>query len=98
MIDWIAVLFNALWVIGLSLALSIFSIAYYQSQQQKVPLSTLLGARWASIGLDGAGLLFCVGLVGSRQVLWQQVIWALLAAYFGWNIWLSWTGTVNGKN
>ena len=82
MIDWYGVLANSLWIIGLSLLLAVWSMAYYESQLSGRRISVVwasLGYRWAiTMGM----VLFCTGLAATDDRLWAQLLWALLGLAF----------------
>jgi hypothetical protein len=83
-IDWFGVFYNALWILGLAVALAAVSYADWRRRlsQPRLTLRQALSqpafqAAW-SLGL----LLFCAGLALSRGPWWQTVAWAALALAF----------------
>ncbi|MFZ2489162.1 MAG: hypothetical protein WAZ19_13700 [Anaerolineae bacterium] len=84
MIDWLGVFNNALWIVGLAVALA--AVSYADWQRHVSPVKRSLREALAlpsfqivwSLGL----LLFCVGLALTSHVWWQMVLWALLALAF----------------
>jgi hypothetical protein len=92
-IDWFGVFSNALWIVGLAVALAAVSYADWQRRlsQPRLSLRQALGqpsfqAAW-SLGL----LLFCAGLALTGGAWWQTAAWAALALaflYLGGSAWL----------
>jgi hypothetical protein len=80
MIDWLFLITNALWIVGLALALAVFSYGVWQNSDEKVPLGTFFGQAGPKLVLLGAGILFSVGLALNVSVPWQKAGWAFLAA------------------
>lgn len=83
-IDWFGVFRNALWILGLAIALASVSYADWRRRLYQPPmgLRSALGqpsfqAAW-SLGL----LLFCAGLALSDGPWWQTLAWAALALAF----------------
>ena len=89
MIDWIMVGSNALWILGLAIALSAFSYASWESWTAHASFRQTLDKPSFQAVLNLAGLLFCLGLAATSPVLWQAAIWLLLAALFLWQAWTS---------
>ena len=89
MIDWIMVGSNTLWILGLAIALAALSYASWQSWATHEPFRQTLSRPSFQAVLNLAGLLFCLGLAATSSVLWQAVIWLLLAALFLWRTWTS---------
>ena len=83
MIDWALVGFSALWVLGLAIALSALSFAYYRADTEGRRIRQVLSAREYQTTIDGGLTLVCLGLVGSSRTAWERVVWSLLAIAFG---------------
>lgn len=82
MIDWFSVLVNSLWIIGLALALSTVSYASWQA-------SLIRQKTWNKFKEPGylacfsiAAVLFCAGLAGTADTLWETILWAVLGLLF----------------
>ncbi len=97
MIDWPYVGWSALWILGLSVELSVISIAYYRSSEQSLKLRQVLGERGFRTSLDLGMVFFCLGLCGLAAAWWQRGLWGLLCAGFIVNLWLDSRKKV-GKN
>jgi hypothetical protein len=91
MLNWTALALNASWITGLALLLATFSYARWgvaQSMREKVSHETLSydtlseerrfllkpGLFWYLAGY----LLLGIGLVGTAETLWRQILTALL--------------------
>ncbi len=90
MIDWLRLSFNALWIAGLTLMLTVLSYAGWLAQLQEVGVRQRLARPAFQAGLDlGLGLvslgLFCLG----RGWL-EHLLWALLTLFFLWQAWGLW--------
>ena len=73
---------NACWIFGCALALTTISyISWYASLQRKK-----MREYWQNfiiqISLDIGGVLFAIGLAGTTQILWQRILWVILALGF----------------
>jgi len=86
MIDWVYVGWSALWIVGLSLELTVISIAYYHSGENHQKLGQVLGDRGYQLGVDLGMVLFCLGLAALAGVLWQRLAWGVLCAGFAVNL------------
>ena len=79
MINWQSVIFNSFWIFGLATLLAAFSYSYWLAEQEGHRLRRKLGgisfqrALWLSLALIG------IGLAGTSQLIWETVIWAVLA-------------------
>lgn len=84
MIDWLGVFRNALWILGLALALAAFSYAdwWRRVQVPKQSLGKALEGPWfrAVLGLGLA--LFCAGLALGGGPWWVVVLWTGLGLLF----------------
>lgn len=79
MIDWYNLVGNSLWIVSLSLALSIVSIAVWEAAAEGKKLRDLLSTNRRLSVLTTAGILFCGGMVALADVLWERVVWLLIA-------------------
>ncbi len=84
LIDWAGVARNALWIVGLSLALAAFSLASWQARTSHGSLRTALtGAAFQAPFCLGL-LLFSAAMAWGAGVLWERAAWIILAAAFAW--------------
>jgi O-antigen/teichoic acid export membrane protein len=82
MIDWAGLAHNALWVLGLAVALAVLTIAYDESRRFRQRLRDRLAAPGFQTGLNVGLTLVCLGLLFSARAWWERVLWALLTASF----------------
>ncbi|MCK5642637.1 MAG: hypothetical protein KAJ19_17650 [Gammaproteobacteria bacterium] len=82
LIDWRMVGFSSLWILGLSIILTVLGFADYHAKTRKRRFREELRGveyqRLINIGLA----LFCLGLLGSSSTWWEKVLWGLLALSF----------------
>ncbi len=90
MIDWASLVFNALWVLGAAVILSVLSYASYEARRRGERLRTRLAVpgfqAWLSVGL--ALISLGLALIGPRW--WERVLWGLLCASSVWQLWAAW--------
>lgn len=76
-INWVSVLSNSFWIIGLASLLAAFSYHYWLASQEKRRLREQLNSPgylrlfWASLVLTG------IGLAGTSQKIWEMIIWII---------------------
>lgn len=80
--DWWNLLFNALWVAALALALAAVSAAGWRASVQKTRLNDELARPGAGRTLMISGVLFCAGLALTSASWWERLAWGLFAGYF----------------
>ncbi len=90
LIDWRLVGSSALWITGLAVILAAFSFADYAASQQRRRTRDVLRSGGYPAAITGGLALFCLGLFGSAHTWWQQLLWAALAATFGYQAWAAW--------
>ncbi len=86
MIDWPNLFFNTLWILALAIGLAVFSYASWQASEQRTVLHRQLMQPGGQFFLLLAGLLFCTGLAGTSDRLWETALWGLLAVFFLWRL------------
>ena len=82
MIDWYNLLMNSLWILACALALATLSFASWQASVTREKFRKQLSQPGFQISFNIAGLLFCIGLAGTSEIIWQRVLWVLLAVGF----------------
>jgi len=82
MIDWISLLVNSLWIIGLALALSTLSYASWQASITRQKTWHKLKEPGYLISFSIAAVLFCAGLAGTSDTTWETILWAVLGLLF----------------
>ena len=82
LIDWRMVGFSSLWILGLSIILTVLGfVDYHAKTRQRRFREELRGSgyqRFINIGL----VLFCLGLLGSSSTWWEKILRGLLALSF----------------
>lgn len=86
MINWQSVLFNSLWIVGLALLLAGFSYSYWAARDGKRPLSHQLASVEFLAPFWAGMLLFCAGLAGTSERVWEIILWGLLALFSIFNL------------
>jgi hypothetical protein len=87
MIDWYSVGFGALWILGLGLVTTALSFANYLVSQQKRRFKQALAMPSCRIMIDLGLVFFCLGWAGSVSVVWERLLWAVLALIFAVQAW-----------
>jgi uncharacterized membrane protein YgdD (TMEM256/DUF423 family) len=94
MIDWYGLFYNALWILGMAVALGAFAMASFQTRVQGVRLRQVLGASSFLLPFGAGMCLFCGGVLLSSHTLWERVLWGLLAVLFAGQVFWMWRGRV----
>ena len=80
MIDWLNVLYNALWILGLAALLANLSLAHWRAGQQKKSLRQSLSKPSFRLTAAASILLFALGLMLAVEPWWYKIGWAGLMA------------------
>ncbi len=83
MIDWWGVFANALWLVGLAVALAALSMATFRAGQAGHTLRAELAPPAFQVPLLAGLLLFCLGLLLASQSWAERLVWAALALLCG---------------
>lgn len=86
LIDWAGVARNALWILGLSVALAAWSYASWQAGVRRIGLRKALGRASFQASFNLGLLLFSIGLAWSAVRAWERIAWIALALAFTWQI------------
>ena len=82
LIDWRGVGFATLWIVGLSIELSVLGFVDFHAKEGGERRRDLLRKPvyqlWVNVGL----VLFCLGILGSSRTWWESVLWVVLAGAF----------------
>jgi len=89
MIDVWAVAANALWVLGLALALAALSWAHWVTTRDEIGMHQALEEAGVRRVLDLGLLLFCAGMAAISRRPWERGLWVLLALAWAVQIALS---------
>lgn len=92
MSDWTQLVGNAVWIVGVALALAVVSYAGWQASLRRQSLSAMLGLRTYALLLDLAGILLSSGLLITSQKLLEKGVWALVGVGFLIQAWLTFRG------
>ena len=88
MIDSITLIVNALWVLGLSLALAALSLASFRAAEAGDGLAAQIQKPGSMLAIATGLALFCLGRsLISIHTWWQALLWLLLAVFFTLVIW-----------
>jgi hypothetical protein len=87
MIDWVYVARNALWILGLSIALAALSYAGWWAAENdgagpRVRWRALWGLPVLTRPFAAGMTLFCASLAWGSTRWWETVLWALLGLAF----------------
>jgi len=76
--DWLSVITNLFWILGLAILLAAWSYAYYEAHSSEQSLRELLTiSRYSAVITIGLAL-FCIGLAATDNRLWAQILWIIL--------------------
>lgn len=82
MIDWFNLAANALWILSCTIALATLSHASWTASVRHEKLYKILSLPNYQTSINLAGILFCLGLAGTSQQLWQSLLWLILMVLF----------------
>ena len=82
MIDWYNLVMNTFWILGCAVALAALSYASWTASATGEKFRVCLGQSNIQMILNLAGIFFCVGLAGTSDVVWQQILWVILGVGF----------------
>ncbi len=90
LIDWPGVARNALWILGLSIALAAWSHIRWWAALRQLKVRRVL--EWPRFQAPfSAGLtLFCISLAWSATRWWERGLWILLGIAFAWQLAAGW--------
>ena len=88
MVDWIYVVKNTLWVIGLSLVLATFSLALYTASDQHKKLNEVLKLIGYNNALYLGMILSSIGICALAGIWWERLVWGVLALTSIISLWI----------
>jgi hypothetical protein len=97
MVDWLGVVTNGLWVLGLAGMLATLSYLDYYARIRGQPVRQVLNAPMFVRPFSWAAVVFCLGVAASGGSWWQRAAWAVLAVLFGVQAWQSRKPADRGK-
>lgn len=86
MIDWPGVARNALWILGLSIALAGWSYTVWWARMSQHGLRRALDRTAFQVPFNIGLLLFSVSLAWGATALWERLVWIALAIAFAWQV------------
>jgi hypothetical protein len=84
--DFWQILFNFLWIFGLSLLLAVWSISYYEAMSINMPVPERMRTASHDLAITIGLLLICAGLTGSDSRWWARLIWIIV----GFTVFITW--------
>ncbi|MGC9356805.1 MAG: hypothetical protein ACP5GX_03015 [Anaerolineae bacterium] len=94
MIDGWGVLSNALWIVGLSILLASWSMAYYKSRRSEQRVGEIFRREDYAWATTVGFVLFCAGLAATESRIWARVLWVVLSiAFLGERVYAWWQGS-----
>ena len=90
MIDWLDLAANTIWIFGCAVALSMVSYASWEAHARGERMRMVLRRPRMQVGLNLAGVLFCLGVAATTRSIWEIVLWLFLAVLFAVQVWASW--------
>ena len=83
MIDWIGIITNGTWILGLSIVIATLSYADWfatlRSSASRTRIRDVLGQAAFRIALWSGLTLFCVGVALAGGRWWERILWGILA-------------------
>ena len=86
LIDWLHVARNALWILGLSVALAAWSHISWWASVRRQRLRRALSLPLFVVPFSTGMLMFSASLAWGAARWWERVLWAGLALWFVWEI------------
>lgn len=87
MIDWFSAAFSSLWILGLGLVVASLSFANYMASGHTMRFRQALKIPACQIMIYLGLVMFCLGLAGGVSVVWERLVWAVLALAFAVQLW-----------
>jgi hypothetical membrane protein len=79
MIDVWGVISNALWILGLSVLLAVWSYASYEASRAGQKVRAKLDELGYALVIDAGLLLFLVGMATTEDRWWARALWIVMA-------------------
>ena len=87
MIDWVNVVLNAIWILGLSIILAAFSYHHWLAAKTSRPLRQVLSQPSWTVPFSSGMVLACVGFgYGVEDRSWERAVWTALALVFVYHL------------
>lgn len=89
MIDVWSVAANGLWIVGLSILLAAVSWATWTATAGGDGFRIVIMRPPIRLCIDVGFLLFCTGVATTARTWWERLLWGVLTAAWGVQIWIS---------
>jgi hypothetical protein len=86
LIDWPGAARNALWIVGLSIALATLSYASWWAKLRRLQLRAVIDRSQFAAPFAAGMLLFTISLAWSAPRWWERGLWIVLALAFLWQL------------
>lgn len=87
MFDWLGLVGNGLWIVGLAVNLAALSLAHYGARVDGESLWAKLKGERTKVAFGVGTGLFCLGLLLSSSLWWQKTACGLCAVLLvGWTV------------
>jgi hypothetical protein len=90
LIDWPSLVRNALWLLGLSVALAAWSYTSWLAAQRGVRLRQAIGWPAFEVATSAGLALFSASLAWGASRSWERLLWIVLAVFFLGQVLLGW--------
>lgn len=90
LIDWPGLIRNALWIVGLSIALAAWSHLSWWAPVHHVKLRQALSLSRFQVPFLAGLTLFCAGLAWGTTLWWERGLWGILGLAFLWQVIAGW--------
>lgn len=86
LINWPGLARNALWILGISIALAAWSYTSWRASVHDVRLRRALQRPRFQVPFSAGWTLFCVSLAWGATRWWERSLWIVLALAFLWQV------------
>lgn len=90
MIDWLNVLYNFFWVLGLAVLLATFSLTHWQADRQQKSLYQDLSEPPCRLAAAAGIILLALGLMLIVEPWWYKIGWVGLIGLSSWEGIIAW--------
>lgn len=87
MIDWLNILYNLVWIVGVAIVMATFSYHDYQAALQELKLRQQLSRRSFQIPFLGGLTLTSLGVALAASIWWERLIWLGIFGLLAVQIW-----------
>ena len=90
LIDWVSLARNALWILGLSIALAAWSYAWWSAGEQGIRRRVALASPSFQAPFSLGMVLFSGGMAWGSARWWENALWLVLGLLFLWQAIVAW--------